>query len=266
MTTDRLPRNRLALLISLALASMSTQAAPVAPDAAEGPEAAPMSTVVVSAKTGDYLGNNSASAAAPTQSSLSATEPQSIITRDFIELSVTPTAEYSRIVNIAPSLSGDSANGPGLSETKTTMRGFGDDQYNVTFDGIPWGDTNNPAHHSTSFFPGSVIGGAIVERGPGNADNLGYATFGGSINLFSKKPSKDEHLSVFGSAGTWNTALAGASYESGQLAGFGNSGARTRERAGAGAGKRPTRTRRHPPRANISTFGSFSVAALRSSE
>lgn len=216
MTANRFPRRPLAVLISLALASLSAHAAP------EGPAAdAPVATVVVSARTGDYLGDHSASAVAPTQSSLSATEPQSIITRDFIELSVTPTAEYSRIVNIAPSLSGDSANGPGLSETKTTMRGFGDDQYNVTFDGIPWGDTNNPAHHSTSFFPGSTIGGAIVERGPGNADNLGYATFGGSINLFSKKPLKEERASVFGSAGTWNTALAGASYESGQLAGFG---------------------------------------------
>lgn len=101
---------------------------------------------------------------------------------------VAPTAEYSRVVNIAPSLSGDSANGPGLSETKTTLRGFSDDQYNITFDGIPWGDTNNPAHHSTSFFLAAVIGAAVVERGLGNASNLGFATFGGSINLVSKKP------------------------------------------------------------------------------
>jgi len=219
MTTARPVRRPLAAFIAFALASMSAQAASGAADA---PDAAPISTVVVSARTGDYLGNNTASAAAPTQASLAATEPQAIITRDFIELSVTPVAEYSRIVNIAPSLSGDSANGPGLSETKTTMRGFGDDQYNITFDGIPWGDTNNPAHHSTSFFPGSVIGGAIVERGPGNADNLGYATFGGSINLFSKKPSKEQRTSVFGSAGTWNTKLGGVSWESGQLGGWGN--------------------------------------------
>src|SRR5437763_1811561 len=74
-----------------------------------------------------------ATTVAPTQASLQATQPQSAITREFIELSVAPTAEYSRIVNIAPSLSGDSANGPGLSETKTTMRGFSDDQYNITF-------------------------------------------------------------------------------------------------------------------------------------
>jgi iron complex outermembrane receptor protein len=222
MTTHPFSRRRLAVSVSLALATVSAQAAPEVAPAAEAPDAGPVPTVVVSARNGDYLGNHTASAAAPTQSSLAATEPQSIITRDFIELSVTPAAEYSRIVNIAPSLSGDSANGPGLSETKTTMRGFGDDQYNITFDGIPWGDTNNPAHHSTSFFPGSVIGGAIVERGPGNADNLGYATFGGSINLYSKKPSKEQHTSVFGSAGTWNTRLGGVSWESGQLAGWGN--------------------------------------------
>jgi len=141
-----------------------------------------------------------------------------VITRAFIEQSVAPTAEYSRVVNIAPSLSGDSANGPGLSETKTTMRGFSDDQYNITFDGIPWGDTNNPAHHSTSFFPASVIGGVVVERGPGNASNIGFATFGGSLNLYSKKPSKERSASVFGSFGNWNTRLLGASFESGALA------------------------------------------------
>jgi iron complex outermembrane receptor protein len=163
-----------------------------------------------------------ASAIAPTQSSLFATQPQSIITREFMDLSVAPTAEYSRIVNIAPSLSGDSANGPGLSETKTTLRGFSDDEYNITFDGIPWGDTNNPAHHSTSFFPASTIGGAVVERGPGNASNLGYATFGGSINLSSKKPSQEQVTSVFSSFGSWNTRLYGVAYESGRLANYGD--------------------------------------------
>ncbi|WP_426110411.1 TonB-dependent receptor [Massilia sp. PWRC2] len=219
MIASRFARKQVALLISLAFSPVLAHSAV---DDAAAAVSGPVATVVISAKSGDYLGTQTAAAVAPTQSSMDATQPQSIITRDFIELSVTPTAEYSRIVNIAPSLSGDSSNGPGLSETKTTMRGFSDDQYNITFDGIPWGDTNNPAHHSTSFFPGSVIGGAIVERGPGNADNLGFATFGGSINLFSKKPLREQKFSVFGSAGTWNTTLAGAAYESGQLAGFGN--------------------------------------------
>ena len=189
---------------------------------AEEPQKLP--PVSVTAKTGAYRTGekNAASAVAPTQSSLEATQPQSIITREFIESSVAPTAEYSRVVNVAPSMSGDSANGPGLSETKTTMRGFSDDQYNITFDGIPWGDTNNPAHHSTSFFPASVIGGAVVERGPGNASNLGFATFGGTISLFSKKPSDERASSVFGSVGTWKTALIGASYESGRMSDWNN--------------------------------------------
>ncbi len=213
-------RSKIATLISLAMLSLSGNAAdlPLVPESGEI-----ISVVISGAYRPAEAAKGSASAVAPTQSSMQATQPQSIITREFIELSVAPTAEYSRIVNIAPSLSGDSSNGPGLSETKTTMRGFSDDQYNITFDGIPWGDTNNPAHHSTSFFPGSTIGGAVVERGPGNASNLGFATFGGSINLFSKKPSKEQGFSVFSSMGTWNTSLLGAAYESGRMADFGNS-------------------------------------------
>ena len=224
MTHIAMPsRTKLAILVSMAV--LCTHADAAETDSAAAPSG-PIQTVVVSASAGAYRSKDTAagtaSAVAPTQASLLATEPQSVITREFIELSVAPTAEYSRIVNIAPSLSGDSANGPGLSETKTTMRGFSDDQYNVTFDGIPWGDTNNPAHHSTSFFPGAVIGGAVVERGPGNASNLGYATFGGSINLFSKQASKEASASVFTSLGTWNTGLFGAAYESGRLADYGN--------------------------------------------
>ncbi len=163
-----------------------------------------------------------ASAIAPTQASLLATQPQSIITREFMDLSVAPTAEYTRIVNIAPSMAGDSANGPGLSETKITMRGLPDGYYNVTYDGIPWGDTNNPTHHSTSFFPASTIGGAVVERGPGKASDLGYATFGGSINLFSKKPSQEQVSSVATTFGSWNTHLYTAAFESGRLANYGD--------------------------------------------
>lgn len=179
-------------------------------------------TTAAGAYRPEEAAKGTASAFAPTQSSLKATQPQSIITREFIDLSVAPTAEYSRIINIAPSLSGESANGPGLSETKSTLRGFKDDQYNITFDGIPWADTNNPAHHSTSFFPASTIGGVVIERGPGNASNLGYSTFGGSVNLFSQKPSQEQRFSVFTSQGTWNTSLYGITFESGRMANFGD--------------------------------------------
>ncbi|MFG6486855.1 TonB-dependent receptor [Roseateles sp. BYS78W] len=219
------PKTSLALLPlshGLALAGLALSlGAQAADEAKPGADVVTLDPVTVSAQSGAYRKEkNTASAVAPTQASLTATQPQSVITREFIEQSVAPTAEYSRIVAIAPSVSGDSANGPGLSETKTTLRGFSDDQYNITFDGIPWGDTNNPAHHSTSFFPGAVIGGAVVERGPGNASNLGFATFGGSLNLFSKQANKEAGGSVFTSFGTWNTRLVGVSLESGQLAQF----------------------------------------------
>ncbi len=213
---------RTSISLSIALALLPMSAIPLAYAA----EPIDLGTVDASAAAGAYrpkeAAKGSASAVAPTQSSLLATQPQSIITREYIEQLAAPTAEYSAIVNIAPSLSGSAANGPGLSETKTTMRGFSDDQYNITFDGIPWGDTNNPAHHSTSFFPASVIGGAVVDRGPGNASNLGYATFGGTIALYSKKPSAEQGFSVLTSFGTWNTRLLAAAYESGRLANFGD--------------------------------------------
>ncbi|MCG2585786.1 TonB-dependent receptor [Massilia sp. TS11] len=216
------PPRRLPLPLLIASALLTLQAQAADPAVPEGG----LQTVVVSATNGSYRKDESdkgtATAVAPTQASLDATQPQSIITREFIELSVAPTAEYTRVVNIAPSLSGDSANGPGLSETKSTMRGFSDDQYNVTYDGIPFADTNNPAHHSTSYFPGAVIGGAIVERGPGNASNVGYATFGGSINLYSKAPAREAQGSVFGSLGKWHTSLAGIALETGRMSSLDN--------------------------------------------
>ena len=206
------------LLLALSTLALGIQAA-----YADGASSVQLDSVNVTVQSGAYgsAAKGTASAIAPTQASLDATQPQSIITREFIDLSVAPTTEYSRIVNIAPSMSGEAANGPGLGETKETMRGFSDDQYNITFDSIPWGDTNNPAHHSTSFFPGTIIGGATVERGPGNASNLGYATFGGSINLFSKKPAKESSASFFTTLGSWNTRLVGAGYESGRMEGTG---------------------------------------------
>ncbi len=161
-----------------------------------------------------------AASVAPAQASLAATEPQSIISRAFIEQSTPPTGNFNTILNIAPSIASmPSTNGPGLADQKMTLRGFQDGEYNVTFDGIPFGDTNGPTHHSTSYFPASVIGGMVIERGPGNASNIGYSTYGGSINMFSKVPSATQQTSFYGSFGTWGTNLEGLSYDSGRMTG-----------------------------------------------
>src|ERR1700737_4552048 len=118
----------------------------------------------------------SAPAQARSQGSLTATEPKSTISRHYIENSTAPTANYSDIVQIAPSVSSVNPNGAGLMESQgLSIRGFQDGQFNVTFDGIPFGDANDFTHHSTSFFTSKNIGGITVDRGPGDASQIGFA-------------------------------------------------------------------------------------------
>jgi iron complex outermembrane receptor protein len=182
-----------------------------------------LGTVSASTSNGSYQGAaQTASAVAPAQANLDSTEAHSLITRDFIEESSSPVAEFTRIASIAPSVStaGKSGvgttNGPGLTEQALTIRGMSTDFTNETFDGIPFSDTNDPSFHSTSFFPELLIGGVDVVRGPGNASDLGYATFGGSENMYSVAPSESKSFEVNGSTGSFGTNMFGARYQSGR--------------------------------------------------
>ncbi|MBS0332644.1 MAG: TonB-dependent receptor, partial [Proteobacteria bacterium] len=156
-------------------------------------------------------------ATAPAKASLEATEPQTIIDRKAIDQFVPTTADYTQILNLAPSMSGTSFNGPGLGEAKTVLRGFKDGEYNITYDGIPWGDANGPTHHSTSFFPSSTIGAVVIDRGPGNAGQMGVANFGGSVNLFSPEVSHQMGGSQLVTYGSWNTAMAVTKLNTGDI-------------------------------------------------
>ena len=162
-------------------------------------------------------GTGGAATTAPVKASLAATEPQSIIDRKAIDQFVPVTADYTQIVNLSPSMSGTSFNGPGLGEAKNVLRGFQDGQYNVTYDGIPWGDANGPTHHSTSFFPSSTIGAVVVDRGPGEASQLGVATFGGSVNLFSPEVSDERGGSQLLTLGSWNTRMSVTKLNTGDI-------------------------------------------------
>jgi iron complex outermembrane receptor protein len=166
------------------------------------------------------VGASAAIQAAPAKASLEATEPQAIITREAIDQFTPQTGGYPDVVRLTPSASGLSFNGPGFYETKTTLRGFKDGEYNVTYDGIPFGDTNDPTHHSTTFFPASTVSSVVVDRGPGSAGQLGQANFGGSINLFSPEVTDEAQGSVqqlFGSWNSWQTVLK---YNTGKLDGL----------------------------------------------
>jgi len=155
---------------------------------------------------------------APVTASLQTTQPQSIISRSFIEDSLPATSDFNQIALISPSVSGyGNANGPGLSESKAQIRGFQDGEYNVTYDGVPFGDTNDPTHHSNTFFPSNTVETLIVDRGPGNASQLGQATFGGNINLFSRATREDASVEAKGSYGSYNTWLLRGVAQSGAI-------------------------------------------------
>ena len=135
---------------------------------------------------------NLLSAETPITASVHTYQPQAIISRSIIEDSVPATADFSDVILLTPGASGTSnGGGPGLSESKTVLRGFQDGSYNMTYDGVPFGDSNNPTHHSTAYFPDGTYERIIVDRGPGAATDLGQASYGGNIHLVSRE-AKDE--------------------------------------------------------------------------
>jgi iron complex outermembrane receptor protein len=159
---------------------------------------------------------------APSQGSLIAAQPQSIVGRDFIQNNDAPAANYTDIIKLTPSVWTVDPNGPGLMENLgTSIRGFQDGQFNVTFDGIPWGDSNDFTHHSTSYFMSWDVGNVIVDRGPGNAGTLGDATFGGTIYVQSDDPKQDMGLSTMASYGSFNTQVYGVRFDTGEVSGWG---------------------------------------------
>ena len=155
---------------------------------------------------------------APSQGSLVATQPQSIVSGDFIHNNDAPMANYTDIIKITPSVWTVDPNGPGLMENLgTSIRGFQDGQFNVTFDGIPWGDSNDFTHHSTSYFMPQDVGNVVVDRGPGNAGTVGDATFGGTVYVQSADPKKTMGLDTLLSFGSFNTQLYGVRFDTGEV-------------------------------------------------
>ena len=172
--------------------------------------------IVISAKT------VSGPAEAPSQGSLIATQPQSVIGGEYLQENDAPAVNYTDIIKFTPSVWTVDPNGPGLMENlATSIRGFQDGQFNVTFDGIPWGDSNDFTHHSTSYFMAQDLGSVVVDRGPGNATTLGDATFGGTLAVQSDDPKKDMTFTSVLSDGSWSTRLAAGRFDTGTIDAWG---------------------------------------------
>jgi iron complex outermembrane receptor protein len=157
------------------------------------------------------------------QGSLEASSAQSQVSDSYIRNALTPNSDFAQVVDLTPGTFSFSPNGPGLGQSKTYFRGFSDGNYSMTFDGIPFQDTNSPTHHSWVFFPGQIIGGAVVDRSPGTASTLGPANFGGSINLLSRDLTPNPSGSVTASYGSWDTRLFAAQVDTGNFGPDGSS-------------------------------------------
>lgn len=147
---------------------------------------------------------------APSQALLERGAPQSIVDKHAIREIVSPVGDWGTIANLTPSFVSSAPNGPGFDAAKGQMlRGFVDGQFNVTMDGIPFADPDNFTHHSTSYFPVAMLDHVIIDRSPGAAPDLGYASFGGSINLFSESIPEEARARAYASYGSFNTSLVG---------------------------------------------------------
>jgi iron complex outermembrane receptor protein len=160
---------------------------------------------------------------APSQGSLEARSAQSIVSDDFIRNYTSPTADYTQALTMTPGVFAYTPNGVGLGDSKITMRGLPDSNMVLSFDGIPFNDTNGVSHHSWVWFPSQALGGAVVDRSPGSAATLGQATFGGSVDLRSRLLEPDARTSLTASMGSWNTNILGIEQQTGQFGAEGKS-------------------------------------------
>src|ERR1700761_3804170 len=174
----------------------------------------PLETITINGQRGDTAGD-----IPPTSTPLDALQPTSVISQDFIEKNLPLSGNYDEAIKFAPSVFDTAPNGPGLAESQNiSIRGFQDGQFNVTFDGIPIGDSNDFTHHTTSYFATHDVGQVSVDRGPGTAATIGNATFGGTVSTLSKAPTSEMGINPYLMYGSYNTLLYGAEFDSGEIA------------------------------------------------
>jgi iron complex outermembrane recepter protein len=151
----------------------------------------------------------------PMGNSLDAVSARTEITSTVMTNFMAPVADFAEVIQQAPNAFSLNPNGIGLGQGKSFFRGFSDGQYTLTFDGIPFEDTNSPTHHSWASFPRQWISSTDFDRSPGQASNFGPTNFGGSINLRSPELKADPNIRGTISYGSFNTKLLSLDLDSG---------------------------------------------------
>ena len=154
---------------------------------------------------------------APSRAPLDASQPTSIVGNRFIDRAVVPTQNYDSIIKFSPSVQNVEPVGAGLQQNfLETIRGFTYKQFNTTFDGLVLpGTISSFAPQTEAYFMAHDIGSVRVDRGPGTASTIGYATFGGTVDIQSKAPLNAFTVNPFVTVGSFNTVLTGLQLDSG---------------------------------------------------
>ena len=122
---------------------------------------------------------------APVKSVLDAGSARTEITSNYVTEYTSPVTDFADIIQAAPGTVSYTTNGIGNGQAKIFFRGFVDDDYTMTWDGVPFNDSNDPSHHSWAYVPAAAIGYVDFDRSPGTASDIGTSNFGGSIHFFS---------------------------------------------------------------------------------
>ena len=186
--------------------------APVAAPAPAGP------AIQSDAAIGNKAPIGSAPALAPSQASLNSYEPGSVVSDKVIKDIVVPGGDYNEAGKYTAGFYSANPNGA-QGDSNSGWRGFADGQFNITFDGIPFGDANDPSHHSAAYFPSAFLGKVVIDRGPGEASQVGYATFGGTMALYSRELSDKFGGQITGSIGNNGTYTGSVTMQSGLVMG-----------------------------------------------
>jgi len=136
---------------------------------------------------------------------------------------VIPTQNYDSIIKFSPSVQNIEPVGPGLQQNfYQTIRGFSYKQFNSTFDGlvVP-GTISSFAPQSATYFMAHDIGSVEVDRGPGTASTIGYATFGGTVAIRSKPPLDTFTVNPYATVGSFNSSLRGVQVDTGLMSRLG---------------------------------------------
>ncbi len=156
---------------------------------------------------------------APVKALLDMASPRSEITSQYIRQFTSPVTDFADILQAAPGVVSYSTNGIGLGQAKNWFRGFKDGSFTMTWDGVPFQDSNDPTHHSWAYVPAPAISYVDFDRSPGTASDVGPTNFAGSVHMFSPKMSNAMAIKGSESYGSYNTNEYLGEFNSGSFLG-----------------------------------------------